>query len=180
MMERMKGFLRGFARKEDGQLVVEFALAVPIVFTIFLTSVELGIYQMRQMFLDRGMDITVRDIRLGTGQNLDHTQLKQSICDNAGFLENCQNTLRLEMQPIDPRKFGKGFRQAADCVDVSQPVTPLRTFVHGNNHELMILRACYMFKPVFPTTGLGYAYTKDGSGRSKMFTISAFVQEPRS
>ena len=49
----------------------------------------------------------------------------------------------------------------------------------GLDNEMMLVRACYMFKPVFPSTGLGYAFTKDGSGRSKMVSLAAFVQEPR-
>ena len=180
MIGGLTKFVRGFARKEDGQMIIEFALAIPLVFTLFLTSVEMGIYSVRQMFLDRGMDVAVRQIRLGTGQNLTHNQVKQTICNNAGFLPDCTTTLRLEMTPVDPRNIGNGFNQAADCIDVSQPVTPLRTFVHGNNHELMLMRACYAFKPVFPSSGLGYAFEKDGSGRAKMFSVSAFVQEPNS
>ena len=44
--------LRRFKRDEKGHMIVEFALVIPLVFTMFMTSVELGIYQMRQMFLD--------------------------------------------------------------------------------------------------------------------------------
>jgi len=177
MIRTLTRFLRRFSKKEDGQMVVEFALAVPLMFTMFLTSVELGIYSMRQTFLDRGMDMTVRMIRLNTGANYTHTDLKQMICDFSGFLPECDTTLRLEMNPIDPRAFS-GFGGGADCVDTSQPVTPLRSFVQGGEHNLMLLRACYMFKPVFPSTGMGKEFTKDGSGRVKMVAVSAFVQEP--
>jgi len=177
MKTKTGSFLRRFARREDGQMVVEFALAVPLIFTIFLTSVEMGIYQMRQMFLDRGMDMTVRQVRLNTGANFTHGELKNMICGFSGFLEDCDSTIRLEMNPVDPRQFS-GLAQGADCIDVSQPVTPLRTFIHGGDHQLMLMRVCYMFKPVFPTTGLGYHYTKDGSGRVRMVSMSAFVQEP--
>ena len=178
MISNKSGFLRRFARDEDGQMLVEFALAIPLIFTIFLTSIELGIYSMRQMFLDRGLDMAVREIRLGTGENITHDEVKDSICAFSGFLPDCSATLRLEMRPVDPRNFANGFNASADCVDVSQPIEPLQQFVHGNNHELMILRACYMFLPVFPQTGLGYEFAKDGSGRSFMYAMSAFVQEP--
>lgn len=177
MTRHLTKFLRQFRRDEKGQMVVEFALAVPLIFTLFLTSVEMGIYSMRQMFLDRGLDMTVRLIRLNTGTNYTHLQVKDMICDFSGFLTECDTTLRLEMSPVNPRSFN-GFAGSADCVDASQPITPLRTFVHGGNHQLMLMRACYMFKPVFPSTGLGYHLTKDGSGRAKMVSLSAFVQEP--
>lgn len=178
MMDRLTTFLRGFGRKEDGQLIVEFALGIPLIFTLFMTSVEMGVYAMRQMWLDRGLDVTVRQVRLSTGDPDTHNELKTMICDQAGFLPDCDSTLRLEMVPVDIRTFA-GFAETADCLDVSQPVTPLRQFVHGSEHELMMLRACYMFKPVFVSTGLGKSFAKDGSGRVKMVSFSAFVQEPR-
>jgi hypothetical protein len=170
--------IKRFGRNEDGQMVVEFALGVPLIFTMFMTSVEMGIYSMRQVFLDRGVDMTVRDIRLNTGANYTHQNLKQMICDYSGLPSDCENTLRLSMNPIDMRNFN-GFGGSADCVDISQPVTPLQAFSNGLDHETMLLRACYMFKPVFPTSGLGHSFTKDGSGRAKMVSVSAFVQEPQ-
>lgn len=177
MLQKWITRLRRFGREDQGAMLVEFAFVVPLVFTLFLTSVEMGIYSMRQMFLDRGMDMTVRNVRLNTHANYSHTDLKTMICDYSGFLEDCDTHLRLEMNPIDMRAFN-GFAGPADCTDTSQPVTPLRSFTHGGEHQLMLIRACYMFKPVFPTTGLGYAFTKDGSERSKMVAVAAFVQEP--
>ena len=178
MIRKATTFLRRFRRNEDGQMLIEFALAVPLIFMLFMTSVEMGIYTMRQMFLDRGLDMAVRNVRLNTGANYTHHDIKVMICEYSNFLDDCDDQLKLEMNPINPRSF-TGFDGSADCADTSQPVTPSRSFVHGNEHELMLMRACYMFKPVFPTSGLGYAYTKDGSGRSKMVALTGFVQEPR-
>lgn len=177
MIRNAMKFLRRFGRKEDGQMLVEFALAIPLLFTLFMTSVEMGIYSLRQSFLDRGLDMAVRNVRLNTGANYTHDDIKQMVCDFSGFLPDCDVALKLEMNPINPRAFN-GFAGSADCADVSKPVTPSRSFVHGGQHQLMLLRACYMFEPVFPTTGLGYAFTKDGTGRSKMVSLSGFVQEP--
>ena len=177
MIHKVAKFFRRFRRDEDGQMMIEFALAIPLVFTLFLTSVELGIYSVRQMFLDRALDLAVRDVRLNTGANYSHSDLKLMICNYSGFLEECESALKLELNPINPRSFS-GFESPEDCADISQPVTPSRTFVHGNEHELMLVQACYLFEPVFPTTGLGYALAKDGSGRSKMISLSGFVQEP--
>ncbi len=178
MITRLKKTLRRFRKEEDGAaILLEFVIFVPLIFSLFLMSVEMGIYSMRHMFLDRGLDITVRYVRLNTNEDITHNQLKEMICDYSGFLDDCDNTLRLEMAPLDPRQFAQ-FDQVADCVDLSQPVTDPRGFDLGREHQLMILRACYRFKPVFPTTGLGYAFTKDGSGRARMVSTAAFVQEP--
>jgi hypothetical protein len=179
MTRRLSRVLSRFRREEKGQILIEFALVVPLVFTIFLTSVEMGIYQMRQMFLDRGMDMAVRNIRLNTGTNYTHAQVKDMICDFAGFIDNCENQLRLEMSPSDMRAF-QPLDWNADCTDDSEPIQPVRTFVPGGQHQMMLMRACYKFKPVFSTSGLGYDFAQkgDGAGMAKMLSISAFVQEP--
>ena len=177
MIRQATRFLRRFRKEEDGQMMIEFALAIPLIFTMFLTSVEMGVYAMRQSWLDRGLDMAIRDVRLSTGANFTHKDIKDKICNYSGFLPDCDVALKLEMNPINPRTF-TGFGGPADCADVSMPVTPSRSFVHGSEHQLMMLRACYMFEPVFPTTGLGYEFTKDGTGRVKMVSLSGFVQEP--
>lgn len=178
MIHPVKKFLRRFRRKEDGSaLIIEFVVFVPLLFSTFLMAVEMGVYSMRHMFLDRGLDMTVRFVRLNTNTPMTHTLLKDMICDNAGFLDDCDSTLRLEMQTLNPRAFA-AFDQTPDCVDLSQPIQPERGFVLGQEHQMMILRACVKFEPVFPTTGLGYEFEKDGTGRARMISTAVFVQEP--
>ena len=178
MIKHLMKPLRRFRREESGAaMMMEFIIFVPLIFSAFLMAVEMGVYSMRHMFLDRGLDLTVRFVRLNTNTAITHGQLKDMICDWSGFLEDCDSTLRLEMQPLDPRAFAE-FDQSADCVDLSEDVTPVRGFELGREHQLMILRACVKFKPVYPTTGLGYAAETDGTGRMRMISTAAFVQEP--
>ncbi|NRB02283.1 MAG: pilus assembly protein [Rhodobacteraceae bacterium] len=177
MTFRPLSFLRRFRKDDTGNATIEFALAVPLVFFFFFSSVELGMRQIYQMWLDRGLDMTVRLVRLNTGANYTHEDLKGMICEFSGNLADCNETLRLEMKPLAQRSFGP-LPTEADCVDVSQPVTPLRQFVHGASHQLMLLRTCYKYKPVFPTAGLGADFDKDGSGRVIMISETVFVQEP--
>ncbi|MEM8654932.1 MAG: TadE/TadG family type IV pilus assembly protein [Pseudomonadota bacterium] len=172
-----KSILRRFRREEDGHMVVEFALAVPLMFTLLMTSVELGVYQVRQGFLDRGLDMAVRNVRLNTGANYTHSDIKAMVCEYSGFLSDCEDVLMLEMMPVSMRNFS-GFPNAPECFDISMEVTPSTSFVHGAEHQLMMLRACYTFEPVFPMTGLGSAFEKDGAGRVNMVAMSGFVQEP--
>ena len=170
--------LRRFRRDETGSaILIEFVVFVPLLFTMFLMGVELGMYSIRHMFLDRGLDIAVRHVRLNTATPMTHDDIKDMICENAGFIDDCDTTLRLEMTPVNPRAFAT-FDQTPDCVDLSEPVAPVRGFSLGRQHEIMILRACVKFEPVFPTTGLGYALEKDGSGRARMVSSAVFVQEP--
>jgi TadE-like protein len=177
MIRSATRFIRRFRKEEDGQVLVEFVLAIPLIFTLFLTSVEMGIYALRQSFLDRGLDMTIREIRLGTGNGFTHSQLKDRICQFSGFLPDCDTALRLEIRVVNPRNF-QGFGQSADCIDAAQVPTPPPQPASGFEHDLMLMRVCYKFNPVFPTTGLGYAYDKDGAGQVKMVSMSGFVQEP--
>lgn len=177
-MRALRNRLRRFGREDrGGALMIEFVIFIPVLIGCFLMSVEMGIYSMRQMFLERGLDMTVRYVRLHTNTPMTHGQLKDMICTYSGFLQDCDQTLRLEMISVDPRNFA-AFDQEVDCVDLSQPVTPVRGFTLGRDHEMMMLRACVKFDPVFPTTGLGRALEKDGSGKARMVATAAFVQEP--
>ena len=178
MIRSLRNRLRRFRSDESGSItLIEFVIMVPLIFSTLLMSVEMGIYSMRQMFLDRGLDMTVRHVRLSTRTPPSHEELKDKICQFSGFLPDCENSLRLEMKPLNPRNFA-AFDQGADCVDISEEVKPVRQFTHGVEHELMVLRACVKFKPVFPATGLGRAFEKDGAGKVKMISVAAFVQEP--
>ena len=81
-------FLQRFRRDESGSVtMMEFVIMFPLIFATFMMAVELGIYSTRQLFLDRGLDMTVRFVRLNTNTPMTHNQLKAMICTNAGFLE---------------------------------------------------------------------------------------------
>jgi len=179
MKRSLQNYLQRFQRNEDGQIAVEFVILVPLVFTIFMTAIELGIYSMRQMWLDRGLDIAVREVRLNTASIPSHDALKQTICVNAGFIPDCQTNLKLEMVRIDPRVFTP-LDPVADCIDLSLPIASQESpnYQSGNEHDLMVLRACVRFNPIFPTTGLGFQFAKDNGQDAVMTAMSAFVQEP--
>jgi len=143
-----------------------------------ISAVELGVATLQHSMLERAVDMTVRDIRLGTGTAPQHDEIKTMICDRSGFIENCGENLRLEMIQVDPRNWA-GLPGDADCTDQSEEVAPVRSFVNGQENELMIIRACAKFNPIFPTSGLGSSMIIDGAGQYALVSISAFVQEPR-
>ncbi|WP_227271512.1 TadE/TadG family type IV pilus assembly protein [Roseobacter weihaiensis] len=179
MRRQLSSFLRRFRYSEKGQVAVEFVVMTPLLFTIFMTAIELGVYSKRQMWLDRGLDIAVRQVRLNTDSIPTHDALKQTICANAGFIPDCVQSLKLEMILVDPRAFA-GLGPDVDCVDRSQPIASQEdpNYQQGSDHDLMIMRACIKFDPVFPTTGLGFDFPKDSAGQAAMTAMTAFVQEP--
>lgn len=169
--------LRRFSRKDDGSVTLEFVIVAPFLVSFIIFSVELGIVTMQSAMLERGLDMTVRDIRLGTGTEMQHDDIKDSICERALIIANCQEKLRLEMIPSNLRNLTT-LDPTPDCTDAAEPVKPLRAFISGGQNQLMLLRACLKYEPIFPDKMLGRALTKDSSGEASLVAMSAFVQEP--
>lgn len=175
--------LRRFLKDEGGNASVEFVLVFPAYLALMIMSIELGFVTLRHTMLERGLDIAVREIRLGTGSAPQHDEIKQIICDNAMMIRDCDTTLRLEMRPADMRAFNS-LDRTADCTDSAEPTKPVRQFRAGPDgrsmeNQLMLLRACLRFDPLFPDDALGSALTENASGQSSIVSMTAFVQEPR-
>ncbi|KIC36597.1 MULTISPECIES: TadE/TadG family type IV pilus assembly protein [unclassified Leisingera] len=178
MTHRIQTALRRFRHREDGNATMEFAIIVPAFLMILLATVELGIINLRHSQLERAVDQTVRDIRLSTGADLQHDQLRDAICARSGFISNCSDSLRLEMIRLDPFNMAE-IDPTPDCIDVIDDVQPVRSFENGQSNELMFLRACMKFNPIFPSWGLASHIAQDEDGRIQLIASSAFVQEPR-
>jgi hypothetical protein len=168
---------RGFARDETGSATPEFVLVAPFLIGFVIFSVELGLVTMQGAMLERGLDIAVREIRLGTGTAPQHDDIKNAICDNALVVTNCREKLRLEMVPTDLRNLTT-LDPTPDCTDAAEPAKPLRAFIPGAQNQFMLLRACLKYKPIFPQELLGSALQTDSSGDAAFIAMSAFVQEP--
>lgn len=170
-------FTRDF-RRDEGSMVIEFALWFPV-FVLFLGSMcELGLISARHAMLERGLDIAVRQVQLATGAVPQHDELKDIICENAIIIPDCSNVMKLEMRPQNLRHF-VDLPHAADCTDRSEEVRPARQYVPGKENELMVLRACAKFSPIFPTSALASSLKTDGAGDYALVSSGAYVQEPR-
>jgi hypothetical protein len=164
-------------RDEKGTASIEFVVVFPFFLGVLLSSFELSMITMRETMLERALDLTVRDIRLETGTAPQHDDIKDLVCERAPVIPDCDKNLRLEMIRIDPSNWVEPDADF-DCTDQSQEVQPVRNFVNGMDNELMLLRACMKFEPIFPGAGLGKKLDKDGAGMAALIASSAFVQEP--
>ncbi|MEX0319303.1 MULTISPECIES: TadE/TadG family type IV pilus assembly protein [unclassified Ruegeria] len=178
MIRRVANFLRRFRRNESGNIVVEFVIVFPIVMVTALSGIELGFVALNHAMLERAVDLTVRDIRIGTGTAFTHDAIKDTVCVRAAFIPNCDANLKLEMIQLDPFA-GVALPADPDCTDKSEEVRPVRSFANGQSNELMVLRACAKISPVFPTSALGRRLGDNADGQYALTATTVFVQEPR-
>ena len=164
-------------RDETGSATVEFVLIFPVILTMIIMTLEMGFINLRQVMLERGLDIAVREVRLGTGTAPDHDQIKDLVCQNARIMQDCSTKLRLEMVTSDPRAFTP-LSGPADCTDAAEPTKPVRSFVPGQANQVVMMRACLKYQPFAPQALLGSLLEKDTSGDTALIAVTAFVQEP--
>lgn len=176
---RLPAAFRRFLRDEDASASVEFVLLFPPFFGLFLASFELGMVLTRDVFLERALDLTVREVRLGRVANVDHDTLKTMICNRAMIVPDCVDELRLEMVRRDPRAW-EPLRRDVDCVDRANRAKEVRGFRPGSSNELMVLRACALVDPIFAPNALNWMdISNDDGSPFVLFASTAFVIEPQ-
>lgn len=180
LVHRFGARARQFWRREDGASTIPALIFLPFFIMLMFSGVEMGMLFLRQTLLDRGVDMSVRLLRLGAPMPT-HDQLKRSICNNVGFIPNCMNDLSVEIFAVDRSTWtSTGAGTAVTCVDRAAPEAPPPTTLdRGVSDQLMLLRACLKVDPMMPTTGLGAALPKDGNGAVSLIVTTAFVNEPR-
>ncbi|MFU8883216.1 MAG: TadE/TadG family type IV pilus assembly protein [Rhodobacterales bacterium] len=166
------------ARREGGNATIEFVILFPMFVFLLVSSVEIGMITYRHTLLDRAIDLTVRDIRLGTGSAPQYEDIRNTICDRAAVIPNCRDNVKIEMIRMDLRAWAPPPADY-DCIDHAETVQPVRTFTNGMENEMILLRICAMFEPIFPLAGLGRDLkTNSANGYTAMVSATAFVQEP--
>jgi Flp pilus assembly pilin Flp len=178
MMTRLAKTLSRFRRDETGSATIEFVLYFTVLFVILATSVEIANMNLRHAMLERGVDIAVRDIRLSTGAVPTYEEVRQKICEEAEVLDQCSSNLMIEMKQVDPEVF-VSLPDLPDCINAQEEPRPVRQYQPGMDNDLMLMRVCFRYKPILPTSALAKAIGTDEQGYAKLIVRSAFVQEPR-
>lgn len=181
MMHPLKQLFARLKRDESGSPTVEFVLVFPVYIALLLMSVELGFITLRHALLERGLDMAVRTVRLSTGNVPEYNEIKDMVCTNALFIDNCNTNLRLEMVRTDIRNYVP--LGDVKCENTASPTTQQdleddESFQQGLPNQLMQIRACYRFTPFFPAGLLGQALSLDANDQAAIVSTSAFVQEP--
>ncbi|KQB97268.1 hypothetical protein AL073_09535 [Loktanella sp. 1ANDIMAR09] len=181
----MKTLLQQFLKDERGTASIEIVLVFPVFFGFFLMTYESGVYSARQVMLEHGVDVTVREIRIGVITNPDRDNLRARICSAARILPDCIRQLEIELEQRDPRTAWVDLDAEVRCVDRGDLDAAYGgTIDPTGNNELMFLRACIRIDPFLPSSALGKAFIEANAGDSAagesyaLIATGAFVVEP--
>ncbi|MDA9865088.1 pilus assembly protein [bacterium] len=170
-----------FIEEQEGSATVEFVLLFPAFVALFLMGFESGYYMVRNVMLERAVDVAVRDVRLGNGNVPEYVALKEQICEEAMMFTDCVNSLQIEMQSIEIEPGGTdAVAGNFACVDKRSNDDPLdnTTYDVGQENQMMMVRVCALSQPLFPTTGIGVGMKYDLDGNYALVATTAFVNEP--
>jgi hypothetical protein len=177
MMQSALASLKRFTQEEDGTSTIEFLFVFPIIFTTFLATFESGFYTLRFVMLDRALDMTVRELRLGIIAAPAMAKIKQSICAKGQLIGDCENALTLELTPVDTATwvFPTG---TVECRDRGLPPKPVVEPNLGVENQVMLIRVCLAGNPMFPTAPIAANMVQSSVGDYFITAVSAFVNEP--
>ncbi|MGA0539409.1 TadE/TadG family type IV pilus assembly protein [Neotabrizicola sp. VNH66] len=173
--------LRRLWRREDGNASIEFAIALPATLMIFMASVEAGYYMIRHVMMERGLDLVMRDYRLGRYPQITHSQLRTLVCNATPILRNCERDLKVWVSPINTTTWSVN-TSAFYCGDGNGTLNAQTTgtVLNGGANQPMFVRICTLQNPIFPTTGIGLELRADSrTGGYQLAAATVVVNEPR-
>lgn len=174
---RLRRAMGWFWRQCDGSATLEFAIVVPVVLSLLIMGGDAGYTSLQRVALDRAVDVAVRDVRLGSlPQGMTHDAFRTHVCGQAIMLPGCEERLLIEMRVIQTSNFALPDGDAP-CINMEEEIAPVTQFSLGAGDTVMYLRACYLMRPIFPTTSLGLQLPLDSSGMFALRTLTGFVNE---
>ena len=122
-------------RREDGTASIEFVILFPALMTLFLSSFEMSVLLLRSVMLDKSLDTTVRELRLGLIDTETQGSLKTRLCDRAPIIANCATNMLVELTPIstDTWAFPEG---NAACTDKTAEIQPAVNVAFGIANDI--------------------------------------------
>jgi Flp pilus assembly protein TadG len=127
-----------FLGDRRGAAAIEFALVAPMLFALVFSTLEAGWTMVQTIMLDRALDTTIRDLRIGLVASPTLASVRTRVCGNAVVLFDCDKTLALEFIPI---KSDADYPSDADrCVDRSSKVAPVLRFDPGARSQTVFVR----------------------------------------
>lgn len=167
---------------ERGAATVEFVLLLPAFLMVFISSFDSSLHLIRQVMLERAVDVAVREIRLDTPGNVTQNQIRNSICNRARILPDCNENLLVELSEVKRPAYELP-DSGAPCVNQLTSISPRASFETDRTGKMILLRACYSVRPALPMAigtinrTLASNMINDEDGTVRMVTTTAFVVE---
>ncbi|WP_417249934.1 TadE/TadG family type IV pilus assembly protein [Celeribacter sp.] len=177
ILSRLTRRLRRHRRDEEGSATVEFALIFPAFAMLLMGGYEVGYYAVSSTMMQRGLDLAVRDIRLGAMPTVTPENVRLSICTYARFVRGCSDNIHIILEPVDARNFDMP-NKTGECIDRASNTIPDTIFQDGGENELMLVRACMNVSPVLPLATISSRLEKSSGSGYQMYATAAFVNEP--
>lgn len=166
------------ARSEAGSATVEFVIGVPLILSLLFSSIDYGVVMLRQVFLDRAVDIAVRQVRLGAVPANGFNAFRDQICANTFMIADCQNAIAIELRPIDTTTWA-GLNTPVQCVNRAANIAPTLQFTPSpGTQALMLVRVCVAADPFITMTGMILGLGQNAGGDYLIVSTGAFANEP--
>ncbi len=176
-MKRLIAQIKHLLRNEDGNPSVEFVIAVPAMLIVFAGFFENGLLMTRTIMLDRAVDMTMRELRLGHYPLPTKDLLKAEVCNRTVIFTNCLDAITVELTRVNTATWVLPTTAVA-CVDRDEDIEPVTALQIGQQNDIMLVRICVVQDAIFPTMGLGQLLAVDDKGGYALVSVSAFVTEP--
>lgn len=180
---RLRARAAGWRRRlvqDAGTATLEFLILMPTMFFFIANSGEATTILARGALLDRTLDIVMRDLRLGNTNGMTYEQFRTLFCEKAiGGIPDCRNAVAIELRPRTTANI-EAMRGGAQCRNRAEEIKPKLDAVQaGNSNDVMLVRVCASFEPMFPKyIGIGAALPKDENGDYRITAVSSYVREP--
>ncbi len=173
--------LKKWLSREDGTATIEFVTVIPMAMAILLAAGEASMVSLRQTALDRALEMTVRELRLGQILNPTVADLRNRICTRLGMEEDCAENLTLELTVRSTSTTGivSVPNLTNLCINRATNIEPVLLFQPGAANDLVLVRACLVQDYFFPTTANQIALENNAGDEFQLISTTAFVNEPR-
>ena len=159
---------RTFRRSEEGATALEFALVAPMVITLLVATIQIGVLGLMSANLDAAVMSTARKIRTGQSDRPSGAaEFKDAICaDMVDGLDTCRGRLAISVQKV------ADFSSAEAVANVA----PTGQYDMGGPGEIVLVRATYRWPLLLPMYAGGFKLS--GPTEAVIDARAAFRNEP--
>lgn len=172
--------MKRFLKDQNGASVVEFTILFPLFIVMIFGTFEAGWLMTKHMWVERGLDVAMRDVRLANTDATDYDEIRDRICSYIGGIDNCANNIILSAEKIE---LGEPVDQTpSECIDRTDDGAaeyfPSDGFTVNGATNLILMKLCVVVDPLIPNFGLALLLPLDESGGYRIRAASAFLNEP--